>query len=650
MRLVILEAQNDGIWTLTPNTVPHSTIVLLGNADSGNPTASGRLSVETTTTPLPSWISGGAGTSSNPYIIINPLDVTNRSILDIMRPGRGGVSPSDSLYGTFFRFTPPTGNAGQWTIILDTSPTSIDFDLAEADGSPAATTGSGDESYTQTLSVGVPYTFLVIRYNVVPVTTSSISGVSMLRISLEEPVAVQQIQLRGSADSGSLTASGRLTVSSAPTVTIVLRGSADTSSPTATGRLSVESALPPHTGQLVIVEAQNDGLWILVSSGTVTRIVLRGSADSGNPVASATLSITQAPTIDLEGSAASGSPTASGTLTVEEAVQTPGAVDSSSIDIEYTSGNNRLRITWDEPSIGGSAIIDYNSQYHTGDGVWIDIETNSTNRVSVLLNPMAGGTVYSIRVRARNNAGHGPFSDIATFTHGVPLGTALQGSATSGTPTASGNLSVVSPTPHVGQLIIIEAQNDGLWTLLSSGILTSISLTGLAATDTPTASGTLTVIPASAILISLTGTAIAGTPTASATLSVQPVTIIDLLGIRQATQRRKVAPSTMYSTGCYCKVISKTDSRYARLRVLYLTSSLAEISSALSNVLSSPTTDWEFLQIQQQTPSNAAFVDIILESGGTGSIVARFDDVIMTTGAAFPDRHDQLIAGGFVAR
>ena len=78
--------------------------------------------------------------------------------------------------------------------------------------------------------------------------------------------------------------------------------------------------------------------------------------------------------------------------------------------------------------------------------------------------------------------------------------------------------------------------------------------------------------------------------------------------------------------------------------------SLVELSTLYSFALTNPIENWTLLEVSQQTPSNTAYVEILLESGGIGSIVARFDDVLMTTGATFPDRHDQIIAGGFVAR
>ena len=142
----------------------------------------------TYTTGLPSWISGGAGSPTDPYIIADPLNVNDRSILDVMLPGRGTVSAATGrARATHFRFTPPAGYSGQWGVELDTTPTSVDMDLAEADGTPSSVTDAGDEDYSQTLTMGAPYTFLVLRYSSGANSQSSVTGVSALTITLSPP-------------------------------------------------------------------------------------------------------------------------------------------------------------------------------------------------------------------------------------------------------------------------------------------------------------------------------------------------------------------------------------------------------------------------------------------------------------------------------
>ena len=147
--------------------------------------------IPTTGEQLPDWISSGSGSPTDPYIIIDPLDINNRSILDLMLSGRGNVNNEDGrAQATHFQFIPPVGYSGNWTISLDTTPSEVDMDLAEADGTPSSITGSGDESYTLSLTMGAPYIFLVIRYASTNSNESSITGVTALTLTLEFSPAV----------------------------------------------------------------------------------------------------------------------------------------------------------------------------------------------------------------------------------------------------------------------------------------------------------------------------------------------------------------------------------------------------------------------------------------------------------------------------
>ena len=75
-----------------------------------------------TSTPTPSeFTSGGSGTASDPYIITDPTDVSAQSI-------RSHVAGLRARHSVYFQWG-VGDRPGSWTVRIDTSPTSHDFDL-----------------------------------------------------------------------------------------------------------------------------------------------------------------------------------------------------------------------------------------------------------------------------------------------------------------------------------------------------------------------------------------------------------------------------------------------------------------------------------------------------------------------------------------
>ena len=72
-------------------------------------------------------------------------------------------------------------------------------------------------------------------------------------------------------------------------------------------------------------------------------------------------------------------------------------------------------LTWDVPANGGAAITGYRVEYRvqgSGDAIWAHA-LPTTNSHTLTLSP---DTTYEIRVRAINNVGSGPWSDVITFS------------------------------------------------------------------------------------------------------------------------------------------------------------------------------------------------------------------------------------------
>ena len=105
-----------------------------------------------TTTPAPiGFTSSGSGTSSAPYIISNPTSVTAHSI-------RSYVSSLSRGQSVYFRWD-VGGRPGSWTVRIDTTPTSHDFDLFGRDDQgnswdDSDLSGDGDENITVSVQSG----------------------------------------------------------------------------------------------------------------------------------------------------------------------------------------------------------------------------------------------------------------------------------------------------------------------------------------------------------------------------------------------------------------------------------------------------------------------------------------------------------------
>ena len=132
-------------------------------------------------------VAASVGSFDMPHVLSDPLNVTDFSILNLMRPGRArrGDSRWQDIV-TFFEFTPPEGSSGSWTISIDSTPTRVDFELAEYDRDPHNTGGGGDASYSQNLTAGTPYKFAVWRYGR-SATQSSTDRATELTVTLTPP-------------------------------------------------------------------------------------------------------------------------------------------------------------------------------------------------------------------------------------------------------------------------------------------------------------------------------------------------------------------------------------------------------------------------------------------------------------------------------
>ena len=82
-------------------------------------------------------------------------------------------------------------------------------------------------------------------------------------------------------------------------------------------------------------------------------------------------------------------------------------------------GSESITASWTAPATSGAAISDYDVEYRAGtSGNWTEWSHSGTVLTTVITG-LTNGQSYEVQVRAKNSAGDGPWSDIAT---GTPAG------------------------------------------------------------------------------------------------------------------------------------------------------------------------------------------------------------------------------------
>lgn len=91
----------------------------------------------------------------------------------------------------------------------------------------------------------------------------------------------------------------------------------------------------------------------------------------------------------------------------------PVGVPAAPAQLDVISGDQKLELNWATPvANGGSDIRDYDVQYSNDGGVTSTLwhESQESNTLSEQITNLNNGTTYHLRVRARNDVGHGPWS------------------------------------------------------------------------------------------------------------------------------------------------------------------------------------------------------------------------------------------------
>ena len=92
--------------------------------------------------------------------------------------------------------------------------------------------------------------------------------------------------------------------------------------------------------------------------------------------------------------------------------------------VTLSVGHQQLSASWDQPAKGGIAITGYDLQWKTADQTWAEAETagqsDNTSRTRYQITGLTNDTAYTVRVRAANVAGSGPWSEEASETPLTP--------------------------------------------------------------------------------------------------------------------------------------------------------------------------------------------------------------------------------------
>ena len=117
-----------------------------------------------------------------------------------------------------------------------------------------------------------------------------------------------------------------------------------------------------------------------------------------------------------------------GLLSPSGALAVPDQLYAPSLD----PGNTELHVSWRPPVTNASLVTDYDIQYLVS-GTWTDWQstTISTN-TSTTITGLTNGTSYSVRVRAKDFSGDGPWSSSSSATAGTPSKPKLRIAAGSG--------------------------------------------------------------------------------------------------------------------------------------------------------------------------------------------------------------------------
>ena len=87
--------------------------------------------------------------------------------------------------------------------------------------------------------------------------------------------------------------------------------------------------------------------------------------------------------------------------------------------VTLTSGDGKLTATWAAPANGGSTITDYDVQWKTASQTWAQAETagqSDTATSPYEITGLTNGIEHTVRARAKNAAGDGPWSAEASET------------------------------------------------------------------------------------------------------------------------------------------------------------------------------------------------------------------------------------------
>ena len=175
-------------------------------------------------------------------------------------------------------------------------------------------------------------------------------------------------------------------------------------------------------------------------------------------------------------------------------VASPRGVPNAPTAPTLTVGNGQLLASWNAPASNGSPIIDYIIETSTNNSTWTVFNDGESTGTSATITGITNGTLYYIRVIAKNAIGNGTASSSAAAvparTPSAPVISSAFFSGTAGridvswaAPNGNWNLAEANGGNTLTDFVIeYSSNNGGTWTRFADGVSvgSSAQVTGLA--------------------------------------------------------------------------------------------------------------------------------------------------------------------------